>query len=95
MTIMCRRKFLCAATLLLTARAMLVPADVALAQPKSDKPELKLSEVRTAAEEYVKSVSRHAKESMGVELSEAQKRVMIDNIISGIRSQGTYAFIDP
>jgi hypothetical protein len=65
MTMMYRRQFLCAATLLLAARAMLVPAGVALAQPKSDKPELKLSEVRTAADEYVKSVSRNAKESMG------------------------------
>jgi hypothetical protein len=74
---------------------MLVPAGVALAQPKPAKPELQLSEVRTAAEEYVKSVSRHAKESMGVELSEEQKRVMVDDIISGIRVQGTYDFVDP
>jgi hypothetical protein len=95
MTMMYRRQFLCAATLVSVAGAMLVPAGVALAQPKSDKPELKRSEVMTAAEEYVKSVSRHAKESMGVELSEAQKRVMIDNIITGINNQGTYNFVDP
>lgn len=75
MTMMYRRQFLWAATLVSIARATLVPAGVALAQPKSDKPELKRSEVMTAAEEYVKSVSRHAKESMGIEFSEAQKKL--------------------
>jgi hypothetical protein len=92
---MYRRQFLCFATLLLTARATLMPAGVALAQQKPDKPELKRSEVWKAAERYVSDVSKHAKESMGVELSDEQKQNMIDNIISGIYAQGTYAVVDP
>lgn len=74
---------------------MLAPVDVARAQQNSDKTKLKLSEVRAAATEYVNSVSAHAKENMGVELSAEQKAVMINNIISGIETQGTYVFIDP
>jgi hypothetical protein len=94
-TMMYRRQFLCSATFLLTALAAFMPAGIALAQQQSGKPELKRSEVWKAAERYVKDVSKHAKESMGIELSEEQKQVMIDDIISGIRAQGTYAFIDP
>jgi hypothetical protein len=41
MNMMYRRQFMCAATLLFVAAgAMRVPAGVALAQPKSEKPEL-------------------------------------------------------
>jgi hypothetical protein len=72
-----------------------MPAGVALAQQTSGRPELKRTEVWKAAERYVKDVSTHAKESMGVELSDEQKQHMIDNIISGIYAQGTYAVVDP
>lgn len=90
-----RRELSYAIMLLLMARASLVPIGVARAQQDSDKPKLKLSEVREAARAYVDGVSNYAKETMGVEFSAEQKRVMVNNIISGIEIQGTYAFIDP
>jgi hypothetical protein len=95
MTMMYRREFLCSAPLLLTALATFMPAGVTVAQQWNGKPELKRSEVWKAAERYVKDVSEHAKESMGVDLSDEQKQNMIDNIISGIYAQGTYAVVDP
>lgn len=95
MTMMYRRQFLYSAQLLLTALATFIPGGIVLAQQTSAKPELKRTEVWKAAERYVSDVSKHAKESMGVELSDEQKQNMIDNIISGIYAQGTYAVVDP
>ena len=95
MTIMHRRHFLGAATLLLAAGGPFVPADVALAQQMSAKPEVKLSEATPAVVDYVDKMSRVVKEDFGVELSTEQKAEMVNHILSRMKDQDTYAFVDP
>jgi hypothetical protein len=87
-----RRYFLCASTLLLTGVILSVPAVVALAQQMSDKPKVKLSQVRIKVWELVENLSRDAKEH-GVVVSEEQKIEMVDDIVSKMEAQGAYAFI--
>jgi 2-phosphoglycerate kinase len=61
---------------------------------QTNKPTVKLSEVKQRVKELVDNLSRDAKEH-GVEVSEDQKNEMVNNILSKMRDQGTYAFIDP
>jgi hypothetical protein len=95
MTMIYRRHFLRATTLLLAARALGAPADMALAQQLSDKPLVKRSEARPMILKYIEKMSQDAKEHTGVELSQKQKNDLVNDILSKMEAQGTYAFIDP
>ena len=78
---------------MLTAGAMSVPADVALAQQISNKPKAHLSGARSVIIQYVEKKSQAAKERTGVEFSAEQKIKMVDAIISKMETQKTYNFI--
>jgi hypothetical protein len=81
--------------LLLAAQSLCVPADVALAQQRPGRAEVKLSEAKPLVKQYVESISKAAKEHTGIEFSEEQKTEMVNTILSKMEVQGTYAFIDP
>jgi hypothetical protein len=95
MTMMHRRHFLGATTLLVAAGVPFVAADVALAQQKSAKPEVKISEAKPVIIQYVEKMSQAAKDDLGVELSPQQKTEMVNAILSNMQAQGSYAFVDP
>jgi hypothetical protein len=93
MTMMHRRHFLCAATL--TAGAMSVSANVALAQQNLVKPEVKLSEAKPLVMRYVENMSQASKELTGVEFTSEQKIEMRDAMITKMKDQDIYMFVDP
>jgi hypothetical protein len=89
-----RRDFLRAARLLVAAPALLLPAEVALAQQVSGKPELRVSEVKPEVVQLVDKISREVKERNGVEFTPQQKAKMVNDIIAKM-ADGPYAFVDP
>jgi uncharacterized protein (DUF2141 family) len=89
-TMMPRRYFLCATMLLLAAVAVSVSARA----QSTNKPTVKLSEIKLKVEELVDNLLRDAKEH-GVKVSAGQRDEMVNDILSKMREQGTYAFIDP
>jgi hypothetical protein len=86
-----RRFFLGAATLLLAAGALCVPADLALAQQVPDKPQVKLSDVRPAVMELVENISR----SSGRTFSLEQKTRMANLILAEMQAHGICTLIEP
>jgi hypothetical protein len=95
MTMMHRRHFLGATTLLLEAAGLFVPAYAASAQQMPTKPEVKISEAKPLIMKYVDEMSQAAKNDLGIKLSEAQKVEMVDAILSNMRARESYDFVDP
>jgi hypothetical protein len=91
-----RRHFLCAiATPPLAAVALFVPTEGALAQQMSDKPTVKLSEVMPALTLDVEQMAQDVKERTGIELSTDQKTKMLNAMLTQMKAQDTYVFVDP
>lgn len=90
-----RRRFLCAATLLLAAPALSMSAHLALAQQTCGKAEVKISELRPIVEKYVEHQAQVYKENIGVEFSQEEIKHMVENTISKMKARCFYAYIDP
>jgi hypothetical protein len=61
----------------------------------ADKPQVKISEARPLIGRYVDKMAQDSKELLRIELSEAQKKEMVEAILSKMETQGTYDFVDP
>lgn len=96
MTPIKRRHFFGAATLLLAAPMLSCISDnIALAQQILHKPEVKLSQAKPLVVQHVDNMSLVMKEHFGSELTSKQKDEMVDAILSNMKEQGTYEFVDP
>ena len=90
-----RRQFLGAAMLPLGALSLYLPANIALGQQMSGKPQVKLSEMRPSVKEYVERMAQTTKEQTGIELSKEKQAEIVNIILSKMETQGTYDFVDP
>lgn len=89
---MCRRELIRSAAMLPVATlGMFAHADIVLAQQTSNKPDVKLSEVRPVISQFVKEVS----ELSGRKLSQADKSKLESDILTKIQDQRIYNFVDP
>ena len=66
-----------------------------LAQQKSGKATVKISELRPIVTQYVDHLSQLSKEHTGVEFSPEEKKQMVEDTIFQMKNEGFYAYIDP
>jgi hypothetical protein len=87
-----RRLFRGALALLVETLGLLLHSD---AQQLWEKPQIKLSEVRPLIRHYVDDMAKDAEKS-GIEvISEENRAKMVEIIISEMKAQGTYDFVEP
>jgi hypothetical protein len=60
-----------------------------------EQTQVKISEAKPLIVHYVDKMAQDSKELLGIELSEAQKTEMVEAILSKMKTQGTYDFVDP